>query len=411
MTRLFISLYLVIVISLTAINWGSEYVWQQLDHTPSTQAYGIERLARTLALTIDTDNQAALSTSLALNIELVSNTEIAWLDWQLQALVNQQPVLTVDDVHNIYAYIQRKDHLYRVGPFVENTDNDLLKQGISLFSYLCLAAFIALWLRPLWRDLQHLKLASIAFAKGPMPPAIPVNNRSYIAPVLHTFNAMTTQISQLIDEQKQLTNAVSHEIRTPLSRLKFSFAMLDKNAVSQLPSMRQDVDELERLVDEMLSYGRMESHSEHVEMMDVNLEQLANNLIEKLNRHQTTNIDLGISKNLIWHCDGHLVERALQNYITNALRYTNSRVCVSIIIEHNELIICVEDDGHGINDNDRERVFNAFTRLDKSRNKDNGGFGLGLAIVKRIAQWHQGSCCVKHSSLGGAKFMLILPTR
>lgn len=411
MIRLFISLYLVIIISLTAINWGSEYVWQQFDQTPSSQAHAIERVSRTLALTINKDNHDLLAASLALNITLINSNDIAWLDWQQHALANQQPVLTVDNDSNMYAYIQRDSQLYRVGPFVEYHGNELLKQGILLFSYLCLAAFIALWLRPLWRDLQRLQRASIEFAKGPVPPAMPVNNRSSIAPVLHTFNAMTTQIAQLIDEQKQLTNAVSHEIRTPLSRLKFSFAMLDDNAVSQLASMRQDVDELERLVDEMLNYGRMESHSEHLVMMNVNVEQLAKNLIEKLSRHQPINIGLDIPKDLTWHCDGHLIERALQNYITNALRYAKSKVSVSIQIDQQQLAIYVEDDGHGINDNDQQQVFNAFTRLDKSRNKDNGGFGLGLAIVKRIAQWHQGSCSVEHSSLGGAKFSLILPTR
>jgi len=409
MIRLFISLYLVIVISLTAINWGSEYVWQQLDQSPSAQVVNIEKLASTLALAINNENRASLAANLTLEIEPINSHDIAWLDWQQKALTEHKPVLTVDDNQHIYAYIERNKQTYRVGPFIGSDGNSLLKQSILLLSYLFLAGFIALWLRPLWRDLQHLQHASIAFTKGPTPPTIPINSSSSIAPVLHKFNEMTTRISQLMDEQKQLTNAVSHEIRTPLSRLKFSFALLDKQTVSQLSSMRQDVDELERLVDEMLNYGRMDSHRENIVFMDVNLEQLAHNLIEKLSRHQTITIEIDITPNFVWHCDGHLIERAIQNYVTNALRYAKSLVRLTITTNHETLIICVEDDGDGINEYDQQQVFNAFTRLDKSRNKDNGGFGLGLAIVKRIAQWHQGSCNVEYSDLGGAKFSLILP--
>jgi len=409
MIRLFISLYFVIVISLTAINWGSEYVWQQLDQSPSSQAASIERVALTLALTIDDDNRVQLANNLDLGIEQIHRDDIAWLDWQQQALSENKPVLTVDNNQQIYVYIERNKQTYRVGPFIEHHSNGLIKQGILLLSYLFLAGFMALWLRPLWRDLQQLQGASKTFTKGATPPAISINNGSSIAPVLRTFNAMTRRISQLIEEQKQLTNAVSHEIRTPLARLKFSFAMLDKQTVTQLPNMRQDVDELEQLVDEMLNYGRMDSHRENVSMMDVNLEQLSQNLIEKLSRHQSIEISLNIAPDLVWRCDGHLIERAVQNYITNALRYTKTLVQLSIIAKQQHLYIYVEDDGDGIKESDQQQVFNAFTRLDKSRNKDNGGFGLGLAIVKRIAQWHQGSCHVEHSALGGAKFILKLP--
>lgn len=409
MLRLFVSLYLLLILSIGAINWLSERIWQQFDETPSTQIVAIEQLANTLALTLTPDNLEQLSNQLQLNITTQNKFDIALLSWQEQQLTNGKAVIIIGDDDELYTYVQPKDQLYLVGPFYYEKPSIVAKQLIFLFSYLCLALIIALWIWPLWRDLKQLQHASSRFSQGATITPIKVHRRSNIAPLLATFNAMTTQISRLIDEQKQLSNAVSHEIRTPLSRLKFAFAMLDDKAVTQLPSMRQDVDELESLVDEMLNYGRLESQNDNIKMEDVNISELAQHLIEKLTRHQTIDVSLNILPNIIWRCDGHLIERALQNYITNGLRYAKSKLAITIDVRHNNLVFNVEDDGPGIAKEQRQLVFNAFTRLDKSRNKNNGGFGLGLAIVKRIAHWHQGHCDISESKWQGAKFSLIIP--
>lgn len=409
MARLFISLYLLLILSIGAINWLSEKLWQHYNQQPSAQIIAIEQVANSLALTLNANNLTALSDRLSLPIVEVAANDIALLPWQHKELNNLQPVLTSDEHENIYAYVLRSQQLYRVGPFKHSHDTSLIKPLIFLVSYLCLALFIALWIYPLWRDLKRLERSSIAFSQGAKSAPMHVNNGSVIAPILHTFNSMTAQISRLISDQKQLTNAVSHEIRTPLSRLKFAFAMLDQKAVPQLDSMRQDVAELEQLVDEMLNYGRLESQSDKLHMEDVNISDLANHLIDKLTRHSELSVIRNIDDNLVCHCDGHLIERALQNYITNALRYATSSVAIRITNDNENLVFDVEDDGEGIAKEQRELVFDAFTRLDKSRNKENGGFGLGLAIVKRIVQWHQGQCYVTDSQWQGAKFSLKLP--
>ncbi len=409
MLRLFVSLYLLLIISISAINTLSEKLWQSLNNAPSSQLIAIEQVASSLALTLNSQNVRLLSKRLELAITPQDSNDVALLSWQEQALMQREAVITIDEHDEIYAYVQPESQLYLIGPFYQETQSNIVKPLIFLISYLCLAGIIALWVWPLWRDLKSLQRASDHFSQGGQALPIPVNKRSTIAPVLTTFNTMTAQISRHIDEQRQLTNAVSHEIRTPLSRLKFTFAMLDKEHVPQLPCMRQDVVELERLVDEMLNYGRLESQNDNLHIEDVNISELATHLIDKLTRHHQVNVTRNITENIICRCDGHLIERALQNYITNALRYAQSQVTVTITQTTNRVIFHVEDDGHGIKESQRDLVFQAFTRLDKSRNKDNGGFGLGLAIVKRIAQWHKGECSVDSSALNGAKFSLIIP--
>lgn len=107
--------------------------------------------------------------------------------------------------------------------------------------------------------------------------------------------------------------------------------------------------------------------------------------------------------------DGYYIERAIENLILNALRY--AKQTVKLRIEESESSIClhVEDDGPGVSDINKERIFAPFYRPDPARSRERGGAGLGLAIVKRIQHWHDGDCIVIDSELGGADFILRYP--
>ena len=106
------------------------------------------------------------------------------------------------------------------------------------------------------------------------------------------------------------------------------------------------------------------------------------------------------------------IHRAIQNLVSNACRYANSRVEVRVRIGHDNCRIDVEDDGPGVPEDQRERVFTAFARLDDSRTRSSGGYGLGLSIVRRIMHWHNGKALVTTSErLGGARFSLVWPRR
>jgi two-component system sensor histidine kinase RstB len=99
----------------------------------------------------------------------------------------------------------------------------------------------------------------------------------------------------------------------------------------------------------------------------------------------------------------------LQNLVTNAMRYARSRIQVRCELHGTQVEVVVEDDGPGIPEVDRERVFKPFARLDDSRHRASGGYGLGLSIVQRIAEWHGGRIWVDTAALGGAAFHLRWP--
>jgi two-component system OmpR family sensor kinase len=109
-------------------------------------------------------------------------------------------------------------------------------------------------------------------------------------------------------------------------------------------------------------------------------------------------------------CDAHLIETVLRNLLYNATRYASQRIHVSFEVAADQYQLCVEDDGPGIPEADRERVFGSFVQLG-ARSGQHTGFGLGLAIVKRAVEWHGGAARVDSSPLGGARFMIEWPVR
>jgi signal transduction histidine kinase len=99
----------------------------------------------------------------------------------------------------------------------------------------------------------------------------------------------------------------------------------------------------------------------------------------------------------------------VKNLIRNASRYAKKNIDIIFVPGDTECLIHVDDDGPGIPENMRKKVFNPFFRIDKSRSRKSGGYGLGLAIAKRIVVWHHGSISVDKSSLSGARFTIKLP--
>jgi two-component system sensor histidine kinase RstB len=107
------------------------------------------------------------------------------------------------------------------------------------------------------------------------------------------------------------------------------------------------------------------------------------------------------------NADAHHLHRALQNLILNASKYANSTIAITFTEDEERWQVDIEDDGRGIPEEDRDKVFIPFQRLDNSRTRASGGYGLGLAIVQRIAFWHGGAVLIEGSELGGAKFSFI----
>ncbi len=406
MRRLFLHFYLFMLLVLLAVGWSVERLWEQ---SQSQALPGwVELLGQSLAYQLASPEQSAeqVATQLNLSLQSLPASSIAWSEAEQQALSRGQLVpLFADD--QVYFYQHQQDQLLQFGPVeVEVPANNTYL--FTLLFFLLLGVALALWLWPLARDIERLQQQLRQFGQGMQLPDPPLPERSLLAPIARSVQQMANQIRRLMALQREMTHAVSHELRTPLARLKFALELQPLPDSEKLP-MQQDLAELDQLVDEMLDYARLESQTVRLHFEEVDLVELIENLLEKLAPLPGAPVLLQRPARLRWYCDGHYLERALQNLLLNAKRYARSQVMLSAQLQGNQLLLIVEDDGQGIAADQRDAILQPFVRLDQSRSKDKGGFGLGLAIVSRIVSWHQGRLRIEDSLLGGARFCLQLP--
>jgi two-component system sensor histidine kinase RstB len=289
--------------------------------------------------------------------------------------------------------------------------------AIAVLSIITVAAYFII--HPLERKLKKMELAVQNIRGGDLSARAQVQGSDEVSRLAHAFNGMAEHIQRLIDSQREMTRAVSHELRTPVARLRFGMEMLadtddGDQRHEQLQLLDQDVEQLNLLIDEILTYAKLEQGTLALRFEMVELKTL----LERVG-HETEALNTGHRIDVLVEQPDAQVEaevrylhRILQNLAGNAVRYARSTVRLTGGVKGNAAWVRVEDDGPGIPEKDRERIFEPFARLDDSRTRASGGYGLGLSIVQRIAFWHGGSVEVSQSAdLKGASFTFRWPVK
>lgn len=289
--------------------------------------------------------------------------------------------------------------------------------SITLISMFLISLGVYALIFPLERKLQLIQSGITKVREGKLNTKVKVVGEDEIAHLAATFNSMTEHIRRLIESQRELTRAVSHELRTPVARIRFAVDMLADtddydDRMSQRDYIDQDIESLNGLIDEILTYAKLEEGSPKMDWEEVDLQELVTQIVRETNAlGKPVNVKIGkVQKGAFAQADRRYLHRVLQNLAGNATRYAESTIIISAGLEKNEAFISVEDDGQGIPEKDREKVFIPFARLDDSRTRASGGYGLGLSIVSRIAFWFNGRMSVDESpTLGGARFIMTWP--
>jgi two-component system sensor histidine kinase RstB len=289
---------------------------------------------------------------------------------------------------------------------------------------LLLAAALALLLGFVARTwdgrLLKVECAALRIARGDLVARVEPGSSLLQQRLAKAFNSMAEHIQRLVQVQHDMIHAVSHELRTPVARIRFGVQMLadsDKSQRSeeQLQGIDGDIQELDDLIDEILTYARLEQSEAKFLLQQTSVPNLLRQVIAQqqlLNSTVVVVLDVdGASEALAMaEVEPRYLHRAVQNLVGNAVRYASRRVRVRCRLDSDHCRIDVEDDGQGIPRSEWDRVFIAFSRLDDSRTRISGGYGLGLSIVRRIMYWHGGQAFVGTSAtLGGACFSLVWP--
>lgn len=315
-----------------------------------------------------------------------------------------------------YSRINKTDYIIALGPIPVQSSGLSFEIILIATYHLLIASVLFLWFAPLARDLQKLRDVASHFGAEDFSARIKLGKNSSIALVADAFNGMAQRIQTLVSAHRDLTHAVSHELKTPLARFKFSLEIIeglgnDQKSAAYIHAMKQDVRELDGLIDEMLSYARLDIQNLVIKREEVNaLEWLKG--FEVLYSHEEIKISFNFKGCALFQelfIDRHLMDRAVNNLIRNGLRFAVKELEVSLEINAHKVKLYISDDGQGIPVQDRTKVFQPFMRLESSRDKQAGGYGLGLAIAKKILQQHEGTVVVGGSYLGGAEFFLSWP--
>ncbi len=252
-----------------------------------------------------------------------------------------------------------------------------------------------IYLRNQLRPIARLANAAEAFGRGRHLPYSPAG-ATEVRAAGTAFVDMRNRIERHIEQRTLMLSGVSHDLRTPLTRMRLELSLLDDDARAPL---QQDVEEMQRLVDEFLNFvkGASEGEPEQVDPL-----AMVQGLVETAQR---TGRDVAF---FAGEGQGTIplrkvaMQRAVDNLVSNAVRY-GSKAELSVALTEKSLRIRVEDDGPGIPPEQRAEAQKPFTRLDKARNQDRGsGVGLGLAIATDIARAHGGVLRLTQSErLGG----------
>jgi len=233
-----------------------------------------------------------------------------------------------------------------------------------------------------------------------------------LSSIARTVNRMLDRIEQGYQRERQFTGDAAHELRGPLATMiaDAEVALSETRDVevyrSALARSLQYARNMHRVVEALLLLARLDARSVELQKEPVDIGDLVMETVRLLSQDKLTRmrVNLGESRSpLIVSGDPRLIRVLLQNLIENALRYspTEEPVTVDTFQRNGQVVVQVRDRGEGIREDDRERIFSRFFRLDASRSKQTGGAGLGLAIAQAIAEAHETRVVVEDAPGGG----------
>jgi two-component system osmolarity sensor histidine kinase EnvZ len=272
--------------------------------------------------------------------------------------------------------------------------------GLSVILF----AIAAMFMRGQIRPIRKLAIMAERMGKGQPVPALKPEGAREVRAAISAFGDMYERITRQVEQRTAMLAGISHDLRTPLTRMKLGLSLMGGED-QDVAALKQDVADMERMVESYISFVRGEGYEE---TKPINLFDLLNKLQIVVLRHGK-HMAVECPPQLYIHVRPISFERCLSNIINNAEKYA-SHIWVSTYFRDGYLFIDVDDDGPGISPALYEDVFKPFYRADTSRNADTGGVGLGLPIVRDIVHAHGGEVILSPSPHAGLRVSISIPT-
>lgn len=240
-------------------------------------------------------------------------------------------------------------------------------------------------------------------------------SRDEIGRLAETMNSMLDRLEDANDRQARFVSDASHELRTPIAVIRHELEIALRGDGNDWNDVATDVLEedlrMQRLVEDLLLLARRDANDAPHDLATKPLVDLDDVVLTEAHRVRSTKVVRtgSVSAGQV-RGDAQQLARVVRNLVDNALRHAASTVEIHLDGANGHVQLIVDDDGDGIGEADRARIFERFGRADESRTRSEGGSGLGLAIVTELVAEHSGSIDVaKSPQLGGARFTVTFP--
>lgn len=234
-------------------------------------------------------------------------------------------------------------------------------------------------------------------------PPLPESGSREVRQSARAFNEMQRRIRRFIEDRTQMIAAISHDLRTPLTRMRLRAEFVEN--AEQQTKMLKDLDEMEAMVSSVLSFTRDDAMAEPQEVVDVVA------LVESVCSDMTDAgrpVEFAGGQRTLLSCRPAALRRALTNLVDNALKYGET-ARVELVATDEQIAVHIDDRGPGIRENEHEKVFEPFYRVEQSRSRETGGVGLGLCVARSIVRAHGGDIVLRNLPGGGLRAEVVLP--
>jgi len=291
---------------------------------------------------------------------------------------------------------------------VDSARHRLLVIILVLLTVILVAAFFAI--RYILRPVKWLNTGVQEVSRGNLKHRVPLKKSDELRDLAAAFNDMTDRIRDMLHTKEQLLLDVSHELRTPLTRMKVALEFLEDSQAKQ--SIQADMEEMEKMVTEILETARMQHKYENLKKQPTNLVGLLKEVLPEF-ENQPPGIEMvEFPSEVMAEVDSEKIKTVFENVINNAVKYSQpDSGPIRIIYKSHKsyAIIRIADKGIGIPQEELPHIFEPFYRVDKSRAKDTGGYGLGLSLCKTIMEAHDGKIEVQSRPEEGTTVSLFFP--
>jgi two-component system sensor histidine kinase CpxA len=277
-------------------------------------------------------------------------------------------------------------------------------------SVLCWAPF----LRGLTRSIKQMEHATAQIAEGRFNVPVDASRPDEVGRLGASINRMASRLQATVTGQKRFLGDTAHELRSPLARLQVALEILQNKPSGReeplINDIREDVQAMTRLTDDLLQYARAELSAQPVRLSEVDVRGAVDRAMRQEARSGIDTI-VDVPAGLTVIANEELLVRALANVLRNSIRYAGDAGSILVAGQGRDgaVTITITDSGPGVPPEMLDRIFTPFARLESSRDRRSGGVGLGLAIVRSAVEACGGSVTCSNGTPSGLEVSLSLP--